>query len=140
MIEQPAPAFELKDLEGKAVKLSDYQGKVVILDFWATWCGPCLGSFPGMKKLVEEYQNDPSVAFVFVNTWQDEANKEQVVKEFLERNQYPFYVLMDTEDKVVADFGVSGIPTKFVIDPKGKVRFKSIGFEGDAEKWLKKSS
>lgn len=137
MVEQPAPAFELKDLEGKVVKLADYQGKVVILDFWATWCGPCLGSFPGMKKLVEEYQKDPSVAFVFVNTWQDEANKEQVVKEFLEKNQYPFYVLMDTEDKVVASYGVSGIPTKFVIDPKGKIRFKSIGFEGDAEKMIK---
>lgn len=137
MVEQPAPAFELKDLEGKVVKLADYQGKVVILDFWATWCGPCLGSFPGMKKLVEEYQKDPTVAFVFVNTWQDEANKEQVVKEFLEKNQYPFYVLMDTEDKVVASYGVSGIPTKFVIDPKGKIRFKSIGFEGDTEKMIK---
>ncbi len=137
MVEQPAPAFELKDLEGKVVKLANYQGKVVILDFWATWCGPCLGSFPGMKKLVEEYQKDPSVAFVFVNTWQDEANKEQVVKEFLEKNQYPFYVLMDTEDKVVASYGVSGIPTKFVIDPKGKIRFKSIGFEGDTEKMVK---
>ncbi|MDI6848669.1 MAG: redoxin domain-containing protein [Candidatus Saccharicenans sp.] len=137
MIRQPAPAFELKDIEGKAVKLSDYRGKVVILDFWATWCGPCLGSFPGLKKLVEEYQKDKSVAFVFVNTWQDEANKEQVVKEFLEKNQYPFYVLMDTEDKVVADYGVSGIPTKFVIDPSGQIRFKSIGFEGDTEKMVK---
>ncbi|MCX8160168.1 MAG: redoxin domain-containing protein [Candidatus Saccharicenans sp.] len=137
MIEQPAPAFELKDLEGKVVKLADYQGKVVVLDFWATWCGPCLGSFPGMKKLVEEYQKDQSVAFVFVNTWQDEANKEQVVKEFLAKNQYPFYVLMDTEDKVVADYGVSGIPTKFIIDPRGKIRFKSIGFEGDTEKMVK---
>lgn len=137
MISQPAPAFELKDLEGKVVKLTDYQGKVVVLDFWATWCGPCLGSFPGMKKLVEEYRADSSVAFVFINTWQDEANKEQVVKEFLEQNQYPFYVLMDTEDKVVADYGVSGIPTKFVIDPKGRIRFKSIGFEGDQEKMVK---
>ncbi len=137
MVAQPAPAFELKDLEGKVVKLSDYKGKVVILDFWATWCGPCLGSFPGMKKLVEEYQKDPGVAFVFINTWQDEANKEQVVREFLEKNQYPFYVLMDSEDKVVADYGVSGIPTKFVIDPKGKIRFKSVGFEGDTEKMVK---
>ena len=137
MISQAAPAFELKDLEGKTVKLADYQGRVVILDFWATWCGPCLGSFPGMKKLVEEYQKDSSVAFVFINTWQDEANKDQVVKEFLEKNQYPFYVLMDTEDKVVADYGVSGIPTKFIIDPKGKIRFKSIGFEGDSEKMIK---
>ncbi len=90
-----------------------------------------------MKRLVEEYQKDSSVAFVFINTWQDEANKEQVVKEFLEKNQYPFYVLMDTEDKVVADYKVSGIPTKFVVDPRGKIRSKSIGFEGDTEKMVK---
>lgn len=137
MIDQPAPAFELKDLNGKIAKLADYQGKVVVLDFWATWCGPCLSSFPGMKNLVEEYQKDPSVAFIFVNTWQEEANKEQVVKEFLEKNSYPFYVLMDSDNQVVARYGVSGIPTKFIIDPRGKTRFKAVGFEGDTEKMIK---
>ncbi len=136
MINEAAVPFELKDLEGKAVKLGDYSGKVVVLDFWATWCGPCLSSFPGMKTLVEEYQKTPEVAFVFVNCWQDEENKEQVVKDFLGKNQYPFYVLMDTTNKVTSDFGVSGIPTKFVIDPKGRIKFKVIGFEGDTEKMV----
>jgi len=89
-----------------------------------------------MKQLVEEYQKQPDVAFVFVNCWQDEDNKEQVVKEFLEKNQYPFYVLMDTTNKVTSDYGVSGIPTKFIIDPKGKIKFKVIGFEGDTEKMV----
>ncbi|MDD8019840.1 MAG: redoxin domain-containing protein [Acidobacteriota bacterium] len=136
MINEAAAPFELKDLEGKDVKLSDYSGKVVILDFWATWCSPCLSSFPGMKKLVEEYQKTPDVAFVFVNCWQDEDNKEQVVKDFLEKNQYPFYVLMDTTNTVTSAYGVSGIPTKFVIDPKGKIKFKVVGFENDTEKMI----
>ncbi|MGC8745196.1 MAG: redoxin domain-containing protein [Candidatus Saccharicenans sp.] len=136
MISLPAPSFELKDLEGKPVKLADYSGKVVILDFWATWCGPCLSSFPGMKQLVEEYQKDPSVAFIFVNTWQEEANKDQVVKDFLAKNQYPFNVLIDGENKVVSQYNVSGIPTKFIIDPKGKIKFKVVGFEGSTEKMV----
>ncbi len=140
MINEPAPDFTLKDLDGKEVKLSDLKGKVVIVDFWATWCNPCLNSFPGMKKLVEQYKNDKEVEFLFVNTWERVDNKVANAKNFVKQNNYPFHVLIDSENKVVASFKVSGIPTKFIIGKNGNIRFKSVGFDGSTEKLVKEVS
>lgn len=132
IMDQPAPEFTLSDLDGKKVSLADYKGKVVIVDFWATWCGPCIASFPGMKKMQEKYKDDPGVKFLFVDTWQKEDNKEQNAKDFLTKNNYgSFHVLMDNEDKVVKEYEVSGIPTKFIIGKDGRIRFKAIGFDGE---------
>jgi thiol-disulfide isomerase/thioredoxin len=131
MVERPAPGFELNDLDGKKVGLAELKGKVLVLDFWATWCGPCRDSFPAMAKLVEEFKGDDSVRFLFVNTWQQEPDKGQVVRRFLEQNGYSFHVLMDEKDEVVEKFKVTGIPTKFVVDGNGNIRFVSIGYEGN---------
>ncbi|HMI79834.1 MAG TPA: TlpA disulfide reductase family protein, partial [Ferruginibacter sp.] len=71
------------------------------------------------------------VAFVFVDTWETVDNKKQNAADFMKKNDYPFHVLMDDDNKVVGDFKVSGIPTKFVVDKTGNVRFKSVGFGGN---------
>lgn len=131
MIERPAPGFELDDLDGKKVSSAELKGKVLVIDFWATWCGPCRESFPAMAKLVEEFKGDDSVRFLFVDTWQQEPDKVQVVRRFLEQNGYPFHVLMDEKDEVVEKFKVTGIPTKFIVDGRGNIRFVSIGYEGN---------
>ena len=135
MINEAAPPFTLKSIDGSEVSLASLKGKIVIVDFWATWCGPCIASFPGMKKAVEKYKADADVKFVFIDTWEN-GEKDKVKKsvaDFIEKNAYPFHVLMDYDNKIVEQFKVEGIPTKFVIDANSNVRFKSVGFGGNAD-------
>ena len=142
MINQPAPAFALKDLDGKTVSLADLKGKVVIVDFWATWCGPCKASFPGMQMAVNKYKDDPNIKFVFIDTWENGSNYEPGVKKFITDNKYTFHVLLDEKTdegrqaKVVTTYNVEGIPTKFIIDKNGNIRFKYVGYSGSSEKVL----
>ncbi len=133
MINKPAPKFALKDWDGKEVSLESLKGKVVVVDFWATWCGPCIASMPGMKKAQEELAANHNVKFLFVDTWENVDNKLDNAKEFMKKKNYPFYVLMDNDNKMVTDFEVSGIPTKFILDKDGNIRFKSVGFEGNTD-------
>lgn len=136
---QPAADFTLTDLQGNRVNLADLKGKIVILDFWATWCVPCKASFPAMQMAQDKYKNDPNIKFLFIHTWERTATPVEDVKAYIAGTKYSFQILMDTKDpetkanKVVDSYNVSSIPTKFIIDKKGNIRFKLTGFDGSNE-------
>lgn len=139
--EYPAPNFILKDPDGKLVSLASLKGKTLVLDFWATWCQPCVASFPGMKKAVEYYKNDSTVVFLFIHTAEKKGAKvkEQALA-LINEKKYPFHVYLDTRDPVTGkcpvaeSFKVGSIPAKFVINKEGIVKFSTTGFvsEDDA--------
>jgi thiol-disulfide isomerase/thioredoxin len=111
----PAPDFTLEDLDGNEVSLTSLRGKAVYLNFWATWCPPCVKEMPSVQEVYDKYGD--RVAIYAVNVGESRA----VVSEFLEENGYTLAVLLD-EDKVVAHrYLVRGIPTNIFIDPRGVI-------------------
>lgn len=138
LINKPSPSFSLKGVDGKIVNLSDLKGKIVIVDFWATWCAPCKASFPTLQKIYQKYSSNKNVLILAVNTWEKITGeeKEKNVYKFIKENNYSFTVLFDLEERnksIAAQFGVEGIPTKFIIDKEGNIQFKEVGFNGEKE-------
>mgnify|MGYP000915414110 CR=1 FL=1 len=120
-----APTWKLEDLAGKPVSSEDFKGKVVVVDFWATWCPPCREEIPGYIELQQKY--GPK-GLVIVGVSLDQAGPD-VVKAFATKTGINYPLVMG-DDKVVSDFGgVEGIPTTFLIDRQGQIRDRKVGME-----------
>ena len=125
---EAAPSFTLQDLNGKPVSLSDFKGKVVILDFWATWCAPCVIEIPHFIELYEQYK-DQGFAMVGISLDREGIS---VVKSFVRKYQINYPILM-TDGQVDRVYGgITAIPTTFVIDSAGNIRQKYIGYRDKA--------
>lgn len=125
---RPAPAFTLKDLDGAETKLADLKGQVVVLDFWATWCGPCRVSLPHLSANALKFA-DRGVKVFAVNREEDPA----VIRQFLGQSPMPgVRTLLDADGRVAADYGVEGIPHSVVIDKTGTIRKVIVGFNPSA--------
>jgi thiol-disulfide isomerase/thioredoxin len=132
--ERDAPRWKLADLAGKSLTLASLEGKVVVLDFWGSWCGPCKLELPHLQKLYERYRAR-GVAFVTVN-WEmaaTAAEHRRAAAAFMEENGYTFPVLVDHEQVAVKAHGVEAYPTAFVIDRAGRIRYRNRGYTDGIE-------
>jgi thiol-disulfide isomerase/thioredoxin len=118
------PDFSLPDMDGKPHALHDYRGKVVLINFWATWCPPCRREMPALEQLYRKLGDQPFVVLA-VNQWED---ADHVFAYMGDLNVFPsFPILFDPESKVSADFDVKGLPTSFLLDKQGRVVFRAVG-------------
>ncbi len=117
-----APEFELADISGKKVRLSDFKGRVVIVDFWATWCGPCLHEIPDFVRLQSKYRKEGLVILgVTVNSG------EKAVRSVADDHDINYPVLLDGDETTKLFGGIYAIPTTFVLDRQGRIAKKFIG-------------
>ena len=112
-----APDFEMVDRDGNRIKLSDMRGKPVVLNFWASWCGPCKSEMPNFEEAYKEYGGD--ITFMIVNLTDGKNETVDTALAFIDSQGYTFPVYFDTDSNGAAAYGVSSIPVTYFIDAQG---------------------
>lgn len=121
--ERAAPDFTLPDLQGKSIRLSDYHGKTVIIDFWATWCPPCIFQIPKLNKLAAAHREKGDVVVIGVSV---DADGPAVVAPWVEEHAVG-YTMVCGDEELAAEFGVFGFPTLVIIGPEGELASRHVG-------------
>ncbi|MBD3272107.1 MAG: redoxin family protein, partial [Elusimicrobia bacterium] len=127
-----APAFKLSDFSGKVYTDKTFEGKVLFIDFWASWCPPCVASVPKVDELHRAYVDNPNVVVIGINL---DTNTRQAER-FINENEIPYIVLQGGNSSVGNDYGVRGIPTFLVINQSGVIEKRYTGFRpGYEQEW-----
>ena len=124
----PAPLFILKDLNKKEIYINDYKGKVVLLNFWATWCQPCILEMPAIEKLYSTFKDK---GFVVLAVSIDRKSREKDVRTFAKNLNLSFPILLDSDHNVLNKYFNNTLPTSYLINSKGKLK----GFISGARDW-----
>lgn len=124
-----APDFTLTDLEGNSVTLSDFRGKVVFINFWASWCPPCRAEMPEIEALYQEYKDkDVVVIGVDILVWEIlKGYDESDVRQYVQQGGYSWTFVIDTTGEVANNYGIIAIPTSFFLDKEGVIQAVNVG-------------
>lgn len=122
-----APDFTLENTDGEQVSLSDYKGKVVVLNFWASWCGPCRSEMPDLYEANEELLKDEDVEMLLVNLTDGVRETKEKAQTYLNESNFNFNVVYDTEGEAASKYQIRSIPTTVIVDPDGYVKFYHTG-------------
>ena len=117
-----APNLVLSDLQGRSVRLSDYRGKIVVLNFWATWCPPCREELPEVSRTAEQLASSSDVVLWTVNLTDGSRETESTVRNYLTKNQITLPILLDQNGQAANAYHVTSIPTTFIIDQQGIIK------------------
>jgi len=123
--DQPAPEFQLTDLNGNVVSLSDYRGKTVLMNFWATWCQVCKAEMPHVEKLYEKYKGE-DIVILSVNVTSQERNV-QLVERYVDKHSLSFPIVLDEAGTVAKQYKVTAFPTTYIIDSAGVIQDRRLG-------------
>ncbi|PKH08015.1 TlpA disulfide reductase family protein [Moritella sp. Urea-trap-13] len=118
-----APTFNLPGVDNTQVNLADYRGKVVLVDFWASWCTPCIRSFPWMDEMVAKY-GEQGFEIIAINMDQEAV----LAKKFLQRYPNNLTIAFDPQGTVAEQYKIMGLPNSFILNKKGEIVYKHVGF------------
>jgi len=122
-----APDFKLRNIQGKITQLSDFKGKIVLINFWATWCAACIEEMGSMQNMYGNLKNqDVEIIAISIDRW----NEDRII-EYADKNKLNFHILLDTDQKFRKQYYVMGLPTSYLLDGEGKIR----GYASGARIW-----